>query len=237
MQLTFLGRGSAFNPPEGNTSAYWREDDRLLLLDCGESVFASLYRTGILNQVHEVWIAVSHFHSDHCGSLGTLVLYCSQALGFKARILLPPDDALYEEEIRQLLKIYGVPEQICQFLPETDLCGFQEITSFRFVRTQHAPGLNCYSFAFETPNGGVFYTADTCVTDMIRTFMNSHPDFEHIYAETVDAQSSPVHLPLHQLAALIPPGLRSRVTVMHLGNAETGDHARALGFGVANVDI
>ena len=39
--LRFLGRGAAFNPALGNTSAYVREGERLLLLDCGESVLSA----------------------------------------------------------------------------------------------------------------------------------------------------------------------------------------------------
>ena len=42
MELHFLGRGAAFYVEAGNTSAYLREGSRLLLLDCGESVFADL---------------------------------------------------------------------------------------------------------------------------------------------------------------------------------------------------
>ena len=39
MNLLFLGRGAAFNPKEGNTSAYFLENNQLFLIDCGESVF------------------------------------------------------------------------------------------------------------------------------------------------------------------------------------------------------
>ena len=84
MKLNFLGRGAAFNPLEKSTSAYIREGDRLFLIDCGESVFAELIRRGILKDAKEVWIAVSHLHSDHSGSLGSVTLYCTEILKFKA---------------------------------------------------------------------------------------------------------------------------------------------------------
>ena len=42
MKLNFLGRGAAFNPKEGNTAAFIKEGDRLLLIDCGESVFRQI---------------------------------------------------------------------------------------------------------------------------------------------------------------------------------------------------
>ncbi len=42
MELTFLGRGAAFNPKEGNNSAYFIEKDELFLIDCGERIFDKL---------------------------------------------------------------------------------------------------------------------------------------------------------------------------------------------------
>ena len=103
MELKFLGRGAAFNPLEWNTCAYVREGSKLLLLDCGETVFGELIRRRTLDGIREVWIAVSHMHSDHCGSLGSLTLYCAEILNFNARILLPQGDERYESEMRQLL--------------------------------------------------------------------------------------------------------------------------------------
>ena len=38
MELKFLGRGSAFNVKEGNTSAFFYSNGELFLIDCGESV-------------------------------------------------------------------------------------------------------------------------------------------------------------------------------------------------------
>ena len=40
--LNFIGRGSAFDVREGNTSAYIKTDNNLFLLDCGESVFKEI---------------------------------------------------------------------------------------------------------------------------------------------------------------------------------------------------
>ena len=91
MELHFLGRGAAFYTQAGNTAAYLREDGRLLLLDCGESVFAELLRRNVLSGVSSVTIALSHLHSDHCGSLGSLCHYCYYMLHLIPQIVLPAD--------------------------------------------------------------------------------------------------------------------------------------------------
>ena len=54
MELKFLGRGAAFNPIERNTSAYFIEDDKLFLLDSGETVFASLMNNNILESIIDI---------------------------------------------------------------------------------------------------------------------------------------------------------------------------------------
>ena len=46
MELLFLGRGAAFNTSQGNTAACIREGERLMLLDCGETVFSALKERG-----------------------------------------------------------------------------------------------------------------------------------------------------------------------------------------------
>ena len=50
MELIFTGRGAAFNPKEGNTNAYFIENDRLFLVDCGETMFGYLMLEGVLNK-------------------------------------------------------------------------------------------------------------------------------------------------------------------------------------------
>ena len=237
MELKFLGRGAAFNPLEGNTCAYVREGEKLLLLDCGETVFGELIRRKTLDGIREVWIAVSHMHSDHCGSLGSLTLYCAEILNFNARILLPQGDERYESEMRQLLKLFGVPERMVDYMPETADMGFKSFSGFRFCQTRHAPALDCYSFSFETPEGGVYFTADTAVADGIKAFIEAHPGFEHVYTESINAEKHPVHLPLHVLAELIPPEQRNRVSIMHLNGVGCDKAAMALGFGVVRCEV
>ena len=41
-KLEFLGRGSGYNVKEGNTSAYIRKNETLLLIDCGEDIFKTI---------------------------------------------------------------------------------------------------------------------------------------------------------------------------------------------------
>lgn len=77
-QLKFLGTGSAFNTKLGNTSAYLLNNDKsaMLLFDCGETVFSKLKPILEKNKnISEFTICITHSHSDHMGSLPTLLYY------------------------------------------------------------------------------------------------------------------------------------------------------------------
>ena len=75
MYPVFLGSGAGFYPEAGNTSAYFLTDGHLFLIDCGETVFSELKKRGILNGISDITVVISHLHSDHCGSLSSLIIF------------------------------------------------------------------------------------------------------------------------------------------------------------------
>ena len=230
MDLHFLGCGAAFQPAMGNTAAYWAEGERLLLLDCGETVFGRLLRTGALRGVKEVYVAVSHLHSDHCGSLGSLALYCRYVLGAPLKLLVPDREG-YIDSLRSLMTLYGVSSQDYALIRSRALPGFAAFTDLRYVPTEHAPGMECFSFVLETPEGGVFYSADTCTTEQLKAFISAHDHIHRIYMETtLDENPHGVHLSLSKLAAVLPPPLRGITYLMHLNSADCRAAGEKLGF-------
>ena len=88
-ELKFLGRGSAFNIKEGNTSAYLKENETLLLIDCGETVFKEILDRNLLDGVKDVHILITHLHSDHVGSLSSLLMYCWYVKKIKCNVCYP----------------------------------------------------------------------------------------------------------------------------------------------------
>ena len=65
--LKFLGVGSCFNTDMGNTSAYYIEDNKLTLIDCGESAFESIVNRRLLDGIRKVDIYITHWvKKDAC---------------------------------------------------------------------------------------------------------------------------------------------------------------------------
>ena len=111
MEFHFLGCGSAYNPQQKNTSAYCILQNDLILFDCGETVFETLYSKGLLEDVQSVVILITHFHSDHIGSLGSMISYCHCRLKKQVYLLYPSDS------ICALLEQMGLPRSFYSYTP------------------------------------------------------------------------------------------------------------------------
>lgn len=235
MELSFLGRGSAFNTAQGNTAAFLREGSRLLLLDCGETVFSRLLACRLLDGVSEIVAAISHLHSDHCGSLGSLFHYCRYMLGIELRLVLP-DCPAYAQDLRTLLRLYGAePDGQRGFIRDGSDLGFAAFERFDMAPTRHAGEMPCFSFVMETAGGGVFYSGDTASPDTFCAFMRAHPGFERAYIDVTASGAGGVHLPLGELARVTPEPLRSRVRLMHVSDEDCIRAGEALGFSCVSV--
>lgn len=92
--LKFLGKGSAFNEKELNTSAYLIKEDNLFLIDCGATVFHEIQKKKLLDGINHVYVLLTHLHADHAGSLGTLIHYCKYSLDIDINIIYPDDNLL-----------------------------------------------------------------------------------------------------------------------------------------------
>lgn len=231
MNLHFIGRGSAFYTKEKNTSAYFIEHDNLFLIDCGESVFSSLMENEILLNIQHVYVLISHTHSDHCGSLGSLGFYCQYVLHTKLNIIVPHHEA-YVQDLKTLMSLYGNTSMAYQFIYEEEVDNlFQEFSSVRYEETDHDYGLTCFSFVFETPRGAVFYSADTRTTDNIVRFMENHCVIDCMYMEATDLRiEGDVHLNIADLEPVIPMAMRSKIWFMHLRSETCADAVKSYGF-------
>ena len=115
--LRFLGCGGAFNAALGTNAAFFTHNGNLYLLDCGETVFERAKLSGLLDSAKEIFVAVTHFHSDHVGSLGTLLGYCYFILKKPATVIYPTD------KMKTLMTLMGMPENQYRLLHSLDADG------------------------------------------------------------------------------------------------------------------
>ncbi len=231
MDLLFLGRGSAFNTIEGNTSAYFIDKNELFLIDCGESVFGELKERNILNDVSCVNILITHTHSDHVGSIGSLIMYCYYAIKKNVNIIISRD-SLYKDDIVDLIRIFGCTTDMYNIVYEEECSDYSLFNSVKYIKTNHVPQISSYGILFDTSDGVVYYSGDIGDLDSVSDLISSGVLISKIYVDTTSKESSGCHVFIGDLNKVIPSDLRSKVYCMHINNDKCIHMAMEYGFNV-----
>lgn len=229
MELKFLGTGSAYNPMLKNTNAYLPIGRTMLLFDCGETAFETLFAKENLHDFDTFFIAITHFHSDHIGSLGSFTSYCHCRLHKKVYICYPKRD------ICVFLDKTGVSPEMYTYVarPTEDMGSLFELTA---MEVQHDPMIDCYGYLVRLPGFRFFYGGDSVAVPRQALDLLKSGELDRIYQDvTYEANhESDCHGTLERICAQIPASLRSRVTCMHFDHDFT-DKIEACGFCAARV--
>lgn len=229
MDLRFLGIGSAYNPLYKNCNAVLPIGDCLLMFDCGESTFETLYSKGFLEKYNSFIVAITHFHSDHVGSLGSFISYCHCQLHKKVYVVFP------NEDIQRFLSFTGVPESMYTYIkPELPMpCDNLQLTA---IKVQHDPMIPCFGYLVHTENYHFFYGGDSAEIPSapLKLLMNEQLDaiFQDVTYE--HSHESTNHGTLEGLCKQVPDAFRGKVICMHLGS-DIHSKIEAAGFHVAQI--
>ena len=234
MELKFLGKGAAFYPVLGNTSAYFIYDKNLFLIDCGESVFKKVYEKDLFSEIDNIYVFITHTHSDHIGSLSSLILYCSHKIDIKTKIVIPKENK-YLDSIKNILDSMGVDKSDYEFVNDVDLDNkFDVFDNIRYVETTHCDDMTSYSIIFEKDNGVIYYSGDTNELDTVKSIIHGDKNIDKIYIETCSERLDS-HIYYEDLLEVIPKSLRDRVYCMHLDTLDIVDKLEENGFRIVEV--
>lgn len=233
MELLFLGSGSAFNYSYGNTSAYFIDNEELFLIDCGESVFSSLMEKNILSDISSINIMITHTHSDHVGSIGSLIMYCYYVIHKRVSIILSRD-SLYKNDLVDLIRIFGCTDDMYSIVYEADLDNkYSLFNSVRYMETNHVSQISSYGILFNTCCGIIYYSGDTSDIDNIKKLISSGALIDKIYVDSSSVQvANNVHVYIGDLDREIPLYLKSKIYCMHINDKKCIDMALDYGFNV-----
>jgi len=152
--LNFIGMGSAFNTEIGNTSAFVKKNDSLMLIDCGGTVFQKLQELSMLDGLKNLYIVITHTHPDHVGSLGDIIFYSYYILKHKPTIFFPE-----KELIEGFLTSIGVSAEMYN-LNSSNIVDINDLQlgepSIEFMPVSHTDTIPAYGFILKL-NGRVFY--------------------------------------------------------------------------------
>ncbi len=236
MEILFLGRGSAFNFKEGNTSAYFIENKQLFLIDCGESIFERLMNKNILKNIETINILITHTHSDHVGSLGSLISYSFYKLHKQINIIVPRNYK-FKKNLKNLLNIFGCKKNKFNFIDEKKYDNkFKSFKKIRFIKTKHSKNLICYSIIFYTDKGIIFYSGDTKDINNIIKLISSNEKIDKIFVDTTtEDYNNNIHLFIGDIDENIPKNLKKKVYCMHLNDTNNTQMIKEFGFNVVEI--
>lgn len=230
--LKFIGIGCAFNPEMGNTSAFMKTDngERLVLFDCGEDVFKRIKSLGILNGVKYVDIFITHNHSDHMGSLGTLLSYLYYIHKIKANVY----DIKKKSKLRRVLILTGVMGDIYTF--NESLEGSRVELESNLVITgfpvKHYDTIDSTAYEIMYKDQLVLYTGDHNDKSIYNnTQILDLYDIIYTDCSCKNFNGNP-HVYIGDLKSSIPRGIRDKVFCMHVESEEAIEQIKKLGFGV-----
>lgn len=227
MKLHFLGNGSAFNPPYGNTCAYFVSEKELYLIDCGESAFSLLYRQLESEKIEKIYVLITHLHADHVGSLGTLISYFYYLHGIKTHVIHP------EKSIIELLTLEGIePDNYIylEHLPENS-AGLKAEP----IEVTHVSDMKCFGYILRKEDCCIYYSGDSAYPPqkVLEAFLSG--EIKALYHDTsMSNDPHPHHCYYGILEQAIPVHKRGQVFCMHL-DGPCEELLRAKGFQIAEV--
>lgn len=203
--LKFFGTGNAFS--EKNTSAYFIKNNELYIFDCGETVFTQIKKSKVLDNVKAVNLFLTHLHSDHSGSVGSLLFYLASK-DFpveNARVFFPEQDKIYN-----LLTLFDV-QDLCVRLSQKDV----EKMNVLPVKQKHNR-INSFGYLFSNDNKTEYFSGDTQEISQEILDLFKAGKIDRLYVDTSFDKNGEYHLYYKKLDECIPKNLRKKVTCMHL---------------------
>ncbi len=221
--IHWLGNGSGLNLALNNASFYMKgAGPRLALIDCGFTVPARLHALGLLDKVTD--ILVTHLHADHVGgleTLGSLLYFALRRRGEDLPMLhLATDELAHELWERSLRAGMGFGSDDANMPIDATLTTYFRVSTgslahieglptATFLPTGHIPRMPNYSLRFDN---GVYYSADCRDMppfDASLIFQDVHfqPPFD-----------DEVHASYLRLRDEMPPAVRKKTWLVHLGN-------------------
>lgn len=228
--LKFIGSGSAFNTKLGNNSAYFKNGNEMLLIDCGSNIFHRIKESNLLDGVKHIHVLITHTHADHVGSLADTILYsffCHNEFA-KSKVTVY---SMESTGIREVLKLNGAVENLhFDFVPikHGNIISIKglDLSITNVYETNHVKELKSFGYELNIKNKKIFYSGDTSDLHHDVLIGINNDILDYIFTDTCKADyEGNVHLSLRKLTELIAPELRSKVWCMHLD--ETFDRKEA----------
>jgi ribonuclease BN (tRNA processing enzyme) len=234
IKLIFIGVGSAFNTNLGNTSAFIRTKDTMLLIDCGGTVFHRFMDLKLLEGLKQLNIIITHTHPDHVGSLGEVIFFAHYVLKIVPKIYFPDT-----ELIGTFLRCIGIEEKMVIIIGNLEVkIHNQELGDFSlsFLPVSHLPTIPAFGFILENKDSRIYYSGDANAIPRSVMRLLEEGNLDIIFQDTCGLDyNGNAHLSLRKLCDIIPENLRKKVYCIHHDSFLDVEEVRELGFNLPEI--
>lgn len=232
--INFIGKGSAFNTELGNTSAFIKNNNSLLLIDCGGTVFHRLQELNMFDGLENLYIIITHTHPDHVGSLGEVIFYSYYILNHIPTIFFPNKELLegFLTSIGVSAEMYKLNSSEIIEVNDTQLGNFR----IEFLPVSHVDTIPAYGFIMKLKEKSFYYSGDAnnISANVVDRIISG--EIDRVYQDTcgLDYEGNN-HLSLKKLCSIVQPKFRNKVYCMHLDKHITNEEISDKGFNVVEV--
>lgn len=229
--MIFSGIGNAFNTEMGNTSAYIRVGNDLLMIDCGSAVFKLMNESNVLKNIENIHVIITHTHPDHAGSLGDLVFYAYYVLGIITDVYFADEMWMhtYLKAIGAVSDNYRLHAKQHCVIKGTAFDGM----SIDFWPTQHVDVMPSFGSLIQYNEHAIYFSGDSVTLDKRLVTMLAKGELDRIYQDVCDeTDKAKIHMRIEHLNELVPLALRSKVYIVHLESEDILNTAKSLGYGI-----
>ena len=231
MILNFIGNGSAFNTERKCNSAYFIDGTTLYLFDCGGDIFKEIKNKQLLINIKNICVFITHFHPDHCGSLGDLIFYNFYIHKAHLRIFSCDNIVNLLETMGIDINMYSL--QILNALTPVTIDSKVNVSA---VIQNHVNKIKSCGYIVSFNNKKFFYSGDSnSIPDIV---LNNIDSFDEIYQDTcgLDYFDNP-HLSFEKLQRFIPIQYRHKIYCMHIDEKLSEDDIINAGFNITQENV
>ncbi len=229
--LKFIGIGDLLNSDLLNTSAYIKEKNRILLIDCGVMSFKRMLELNLFEDVNTVYIAITHMHPDHIGGLASLIFYLNHN-DILPKIIIKSEDEENKQNITNLLLLQGVDVSRYDFVVDDNVIIFDNMLKFTYKSIKHNEQLKSYAIEISFVDKKVYYLGDNNDERYQKNIIKKLGENDLIYTDCC-GNNSTHHIDLNTLTEIYDDKSRKQVYCMHFKDDESVLKAKNLGFNVA----
>ena len=216
--LQFFGIANGLSKEKSN-SAFFEYRGNLILLDCSIDTCRELLDFD-LSKYKNIYVLVTHTHSDHVGGIGMLAAYLGWWLN-RTLCIVMPTEKMVDSFRRYLIEIEGANPAHFKIGVKSDFYNLPDIESIKTSHTHLLEG-KCFGWVIKIENKYIVYTGDTNTlspfTPYISEALLQHFDV-YLYTE-ISTMDSGAHLYIDKvyktLVGLSNKGVK--IFLMHIDN-------------------